>query len=295
MKKIVLIVMIILGTRAARAQAPIPNGDFEEWSNGSPVGWTTDDTTIATQSFLPITQTSDAENGSSAMKGTVTGVGFGGMNVAQIPPLLISGKISGNDTGGFAYSDHPNSITGFYKFSPVGEDSILIIVVFKKHGAGIGGGSGYLAKATSSYTAFTIPINWSSSDAPDTAMISISIPAYGGTSNVGTTMEIDNLAFSNGTNSVGASAAIPLSLDNFPNPLLGASATSIAYSLSEAGYTTLTLYDMEGRAIKTCVQEFESAGPHLVTVDCSSLPVGTYTYRLTSGGRMISRMLQILR
>jgi len=278
-----------------RAQAPIPNGDFEQWSNGKPVGWTVDDTTVSGMAFTPITQSSDAHGGSSAMEEQVVGVGFGGQTFAQIPPLAFSGTVSSTDTGGFAYTDQPSSLTGFYRFSPVGSDSILIIVAFKKNGVGVGGGTGYISASASAYTPFSIPINWGSSEAPDTAYIAISIPASSGTSNAGTKADFDDLAFSNAGSAVDPSAGSAFSLDqNSPNPLLSSYTTDIQYSLPEAGYTTLTIYDMNGRVVASPAQGFESSGKHLVKFDGSALPDGTYMYRLVSGDHSASRTMQVL-
>ncbi len=297
MKRVFLLLMAFafVPFSLLRAQAPIPNGDFEQWSNGAPVGWTVDDTTVSGMALSPIIQTLDAHGGSSAMEETVVGIVFGGQTLAQIPPLAVAGKVSGTDTGGFVYTDHPSSFTGFYKFSPVGSDSILIVTAFKKNGVGVGGGSEYISASASSYAAFSIPINWSSSDAPDTAYITIAIPAYTGTSNVGTTAEFDDLAFSNTGSAVDPSTALAFSLDqNAPNPLLSSSPTDIQYSLPEACYTTLTIYDMAGRVVAIAARGFEPAGRHLVQFDCSTLPAGTYTYRLEANGGSLSRVMQIL-
>ncbi|HEY3875796.1 MAG TPA: hypothetical protein VGM92_09985, partial [Candidatus Kapabacteria bacterium] len=152
---LILMAMIPITLQGLRAQAPIPNGDFEQWSGGAPVGWTVDDTTVAGQSLTPITQTSDAEKGSSALMGSVVGIGFQGTNFAEIPPLLIAGTPSANNAGGFPYTDQPNSMTGFYKYNPVGGDSISIVVAFVKNGVGVGGGGGNISVGASSYTPFS--------------------------------------------------------------------------------------------------------------------------------------------
>ncbi|HZK76169.1 MAG TPA: T9SS type A sorting domain-containing protein [Candidatus Kapabacteria bacterium] len=269
------------------AQAPIPNGDFEQWNGGAPVGWFVDNEST----FTPITQTSDAHSGSSAVLGTVINL----QGVAELTPLLISGTAS---VHGFSYTDHPNSFTGFYKFNPVGGDSLSITCGFQKNGNGIGEASFSTHLSASSYTAFAVPINWSTGDAPDTAIVSISIivPITTSTANVNSTMGIDDLAFSNQiVSAVTPSESSSFGLEqNYPNPLLNTSSTSITYSIPESGYTTLTIYDMTGRSIAMPVRELESAGIHLVQFDVRTLLVGTYTYRLVSNGHSISRMMQIL-
>jgi Secretion system C-terminal sorting domain len=277
------------------AQAPIPNGDFEQWANGAPVGWFVDNE----GTYTPITQTSDANSGSSALEGTVVAITESGVTYGQIPPFTLSGNVSGKDTTGFPYTDRPNSFTGYYKFNPVGGDSLTLACLFLENGVGIGEGSFVVKTSATSYTSFAVPINWASNDAPDTAVVTIGVFAFStGTStpNLGSTMEIDDLAFSNQVINSGVSSTTS-SFDlqqNYPNPLTNAISTTITYSLDEPGYTTLTVYDINGRAVATPVQEAQSAGNHLATLDCGALAAGVYTYRLTSGDHSSARMLQVL-
>ncbi len=291
----VFLTILSLSFHSLHAQAPIPNGDFEQWSGGAPVGWIVDNEGSST----PVTQTSDAYSGSSALEGSVVSLeGFG-----QLPPIANTGVLSGTDTiHGFPYADQPNSFTGWYMFNPVGGDSIAIICTFSKNGIGIGGGAFFTHVSATSYTLFSVPVYWSPNEAPDSAYVSIAIlgAAVTGTPNVGTTMYVDDLAFSNqivggGGNAVAPSEASSFNLQqNYPNPLTNAISTSIQYSLDEPGYTTLTVYDINGRVVETPVQEVQSAGNHLATLDCSRLAVGVYTYRLTCGDHSTAKMMQVL-
>jgi hypothetical protein len=52
---------------------------------------------------------------------------------------------------------------------------------------------------------------------------------------------------------------------------------------------------MNGRIVATPVQEFESHGNHIVTLDFTGLPAGVYTYRLICGEHTASRMMQLLK
>jgi hypothetical protein len=73
---------------------------------------------------------------------------------------------------------------------------------------------------------------------------------------------------------------------NYPNPFNPT--TKINYQLSRAGYTRLTIYDIQGREIKTLVNSFQNTGDYSVTWDGRSeegVPVasGVYMFRLKSG------------
>jgi hypothetical protein len=272
------------------AQAPIPNGDFEDWANGAPVGWYVDNEGTT---YTPVTQTSDAEHGSSALLGTVISLA----GIEELAPLAITGSAS---VHGFPYTDQPNSLTGYYMFNPMGSDSLEITCVFSKNDTGIGAGELTIGSSAASYTAFAVPIYWAINEAPDTAIVSIKIPQTDGLTSVGSTMYVDNLAFSNqivsgGGNAVAPSATSLFALQqNYPNPSVNALSTSIQYSLDEPGYATLTVYDINGRIVETPVQEVQSAGNHLAMLDCSGLAAGVYTYRLTCGNNSTARMMQVL-
>ncbi len=77
---------------------------------------------------------------------------------------------------------------------------------------------------------------------------------------------------------------------NYPNPFNPA--TEIKFTLTEAGKTTLTIYDMLGREVETLVNEHMQPGSYTVTFDASNLPSGTYLYALESQGqRQVKKMV----
>jgi hypothetical protein len=68
---------------------------------------------------------------------------------------------------------------------------------------------------------------------------------------------------------------------NYPNPFNPT--TTIKYGLPQYGQTSLVVYDVLGRVVKTLVNEFKDAGSYSVTFDASSLSSGIYFYTLESG------------
>lgn len=86
-------------------------------------------------------------------------------------------------------------------------------------------------------------------------------------------------------------------LQNRPNPIL--TGTRIAFDLPIAGTTVLSLYDSEGRLLRTLVSEEREAGRHVVTWDGQDeagrpLPGGAYFYRLRAPGIEESRRMILL-
>lgn len=68
---------------------------------------------------------------------------------------------------------------------------------------------------------------------------------------------------------------------NYPNPFNPT--TVINFTLPAQAQTTLAVYDMSGRLVRTLVNESLEAGAHQATFDGNGLAAGIYIYRLTSG------------
>lgn len=84
---------------------------------------------------------------------------------------------------------------------------------------------------------------------------------------------------------------------NYPNPFNPA--TSITFELPQSvgpmERTTLTIYDLLGRTKTTLVDGILPAGGHSVQWNAQKQPSGVYIYRLTSGGRSISKRMLLLK
>lgn len=69
---------------------------------------------------------------------------------------------------------------------------------------------------------------------------------------------------------------------NYPNPFNPS--TNINYSIPEAAWISLKVFDLTGKEITTLVDEFQSAGDYSLSLTLNnSLSSGVYFYRLTSG------------
>jgi ligand-binding sensor domain-containing protein len=80
---------------------------------------------------------------------------------------------------------------------------------------------------------------------------------------------------------------------NYPNPFNPT--TSIHFSISGKGTTTLRVYDLLGREVQTLLNDELPAGLHQVTFDGSGLASGVYFYRVQSGGHAETRRFVLLR
>jgi hypothetical protein len=80
---------------------------------------------------------------------------------------------------------------------------------------------------------------------------------------------------------------------NYPNPFNPR--TTMEFTLAEAGFVTLEVFDVSGRRVATLVNGIKSAGRHTVEFGASSLSSGVYSYRLTAGHTVETRKMTILK
>lgn len=78
----------------------------------------------------------------------------------------------------------------------------------------------------------------------------------------------------------------------YPNPVRGG--TTITFSASGSGTTTIQLFDVSGRLVRTIVQQEFARGQHQIIINCADLPAGNYFYRLTSGSESATRKMIVV-
>jgi hypothetical protein len=258
--------------------AQVPNAGFENWTNGSPDGWSAA-SNIAGYA-TPITKSTDAHSGSSALRGDV--VSFGG----SYPPVLWGGEM-GN---GFPYTGNDAAFTGYYKFVPVASsgDYFEIDVITFKNGwlsGGLGYGTLKITAAATAYTKFAVPIQGIYPGTPDSCYVLFTI-THSGSSNgtIGSYFIIDDLSFggATGVDNLGKNQPFVFSLgQNYPNPFNPS--TDISYGVASEGMVSLKVYDLIGREVATLVNSMKTAGNYTVTFNAANLPSGVYFYKLQAG------------
>jgi hypothetical protein len=85
---------------------------------------------------------------------------------------------------------------------------------------------------------------------------------------------------------------------NYPNPFNPV--TTISFSLPSAGRVVISIYDIQGRHVKTLIDETKLAGSHSLTWDARNnrsarVASGVYFIRLTFNGTIQTRKLVLLR
>ncbi|MFA6541037.1 MAG: zinc-dependent metalloprotease [Bacteroidota bacterium] len=80
---------------------------------------------------------------------------------------------------------------------------------------------------------------------------------------------------------------------NYPNPFNPA--TTITYSLPEAGNVELVVYDYLGREVTRLASEYKEAGKYNVTFDATELSSGIYFYKINSGEYTATKRMVVLK
>lgn len=79
---------------------------------------------------------------------------------------------------------------------------------------------------------------------------------------------------------------------NYPNPFNPV--TAIRFQIKDSKFTTLKIYDLLGREVKTLLSEFLSQGAYSIDYDASEISSGVYFYKLESGNfKDVKKMLLI--
>ena len=87
-------------------------------------------------------------------------------------------------------------------------------------------------------------------------------------------------------------AAESVILHAIPNPIR--LATSLQYSIAEAGQVSIRIFDARGREVAQLADGHEEAGPHAIAWDARGHPSGLYFCTLTTQGRTKSAKLLVI-
>ncbi|MBK8550713.1 MAG: T9SS type A sorting domain-containing protein [Ignavibacteria bacterium] len=80
---------------------------------------------------------------------------------------------------------------------------------------------------------------------------------------------------------------------NYPNPFNPT--TKISFDIKNDAFVSMKLFDINGREIKTLVNEFKNSGYYSIDLDASELSSGAYLYRIESGNFVSTKKLVVLR
>ncbi len=285
MKKTLLFTFVALAL-ASVSYAQIPNSDFEQWDSSAtyhynePHFWGTLNSNPLAQllNVVFVSKSTDAHSGQYAMQ-----IQSKLVSTTVAPGAAASGKIHINLSpisfwadSGFTTSVLPASITGWYKYTPIGVDSAFIHV-FYTHWNGsardtVGRGSDTILTAASTYTMFTVPIMPGVAAGPDSALVEFISSSVDSARN-GSTLLIDDLAIVMGTNDLSFDEN---NISVYPNPSHGR--IYIENKKPNNTESRIEIYNVLGSKIKS----FELT-PVSTEIKTGSIPAGIYLYQIVEG------------
>ena len=315
MKKTIIILLFTVLSTIAFTQSNIPNGSLENWYNvvvntnlnfdqpgvGASDNWITTLNELATIAPPigpgPVTafKTTDAHSGTYACK-LVSQNFILVPNDVFIPGMLGTAKInmitSSAILGRHCDGCRPVSLSGWYKYEPVNGDSATAVILVSKWNPSthkrdtIGYGRFIQKEVVSTYTQFTVNVNYRSSDTPDSlTILTISSGAFNVVNfmqshgQVGSTMYVDELMLEYPAG-IQQSLMPEVLVSTYPNP----ASSQIKFDLSkQVAGSSVEIYNMEGKMVTLFAMELKS---RIITV--ASLPDGLYFYRLISGNQILN-------
>jgi hypothetical protein len=280
-RTLLLLVFIVIHAQTAFTQT-IPNAGFEDWMDGNPVGWWTNNIPGL---IVPIVETSIAHDGSSAVLGTV--VEYSGNGFTPIMGAGLNGA-------GFPINSRPEALHGWYMFQSDSGDNFSATVALVKNRQAVGAGLFYDPTVRTVYTEFVVNITYISPEIPDTANILFLI-ANSPEVHIGSTFTLDDLSFGMATGV--EDTPLPegsFALEqNYPNPFNPT--TRIPFEIGEEGHVTLRVYNLLGQELATLVDERMPPGRYRAEFDASVLPAGMYLYRLQTDGHTATRKMMLVK
>ena len=278
------------------AKAQIPNAGFEDWDvypNYLEPGNYLTPNFYATGSFHPVTRSTDhfppnignysirIENNTSLAPNNIDGFGI----ILQNKNAIL------NDGPGpyFLITGHPESLTGYFKYSPQNNDTMRIIVLLYKNGVAISGNSFISADTTADWTPFTVVFpNYVSADS-----CSILIAAYNADGhppvyapNGNSVLYIDNLNFDNLITSTHSLPNKKTFFNLYPNPT--SDFVSLRSSLTNDSEMTLNFYNIIGKLVRS-----ERLKSNQEKINIENLNSGVYILEIKANDRSEKQRLII--
>lgn len=273
MKKHLLIFPLLLILISSIYSQEIPNSGFENWdgATGDPIDWLRNSPPSGQPTVF---QSLNSNSGMWSASLRVQSIGG-----FPLFPILSAGA----DGNGFPVSQRYEALNGFYEFTPDTGDVFSVSVLMGTGGVnGTPIGAGFFSSIVDpgGWTQFSAPITYTQTGTPDWCFITITIITKG---NILTSAAVDDLSFGSAS-SVERLDGNPSSYtisQNYPNPFNPS--TKIEYSIPEASFVQLKVYDILGNEVATLVNEEQTAGTYRADFNGNVLASGFYIAQLTSG------------
>ena len=281
------LIILTLSMRSI-AQDSIPNSGFEDWTNfgiyEDPDNWITENQATSISGVFTATKSTDAHSGNYAIRLETKQV-----ITETVPGTAISGALNPMSLLidiGVPINIRPESMCGWYKYIPFLTDVGSIEIILTKYnpttklrdpvGSGV-----FAALPANSYTQFSIPIVYLSTDPtdlPDTAVVSLISGSQ--TFVAGSVLYVDDICL------VYTPAPPPAAIESFtespsfsvhPNPV--SDLIIIESTQKYVKNAVFKLYDSTGKLVKASNLDDSYNSVNVVDLDA-----GVYFYKMREEG-----------
>jgi hypothetical protein len=270
------------------AYGQIPNNDFENWIT-SPSGIEDPENFNTTNAaYKSMDQATGANHPASVVKVSPGYNSTFALKVQNVSGTVTSPTdplpgfacaVSGtNKNTGFALTQKPTDLTGYYKFVQGGTagslDTACVMVTLSKWNATsrtretVGSAKYFIYSNTSSFTFFNLNISYLNNTLPDTIQINI-LSTISKVKSAGTSLTLDNLGFSTVSGITNSLPADKISI--YPNPALD----EINISNIPEGAAFIEIRDFTGKKIQSA-----SVISDLMNLKTNLLSSGIYIYSI---------------
>ncbi|MDR1878701.1 MAG: T9SS type A sorting domain-containing protein [Bacteroidales bacterium] len=236
----------------------------------------------------------EAYDGNYAVKVVSNTMAFGDLNiflpgVAATLFIQFEGELDCILGKPFSFTVPPSGLKGWYKYTPVNGDSAAIEIRLKRGGVVIGSGKQVVKETVADWSEFTVPVTYTSTEAPDSVIVIFASSGNYDFTNLGTLMQckgqigsalcIDNVEFEYLPIGINEASQQEIKSDVYPNP----SEKQITVRMAKEVNGTVFVYDYLSR--KT--GEYPISGTETI-IDIQDYAAGSYVINVVENGRIIS-------
>jgi len=261
--------------------AQIINGGFETWvQNGQncmgPESWGTINGSTGIVGVCTVEEeTSDVHSGSSALKLSTQQVVIPPVINETAPGICTNGTVNTQTEsveGGDAFTAQPASFTGWYKAAPVNQDeySFSALLINETSGDTVGYADWSDTATVNTYTQFTAPVTYTSTQAPTLLQITL-LPSSPGNPQIGTTVWFDDISAEGDVSSVAETELA--NIYAYPNPSEG----EVNFSLGNQANAIVSVYNILGvKILESTISRDNNQ------LELNGIAKGTYVWQLNS-------------